>query len=88
MFKITREQELLAESFYFKIYKKDYSLVEAMDVLCPGWKTHEYEFIEEDGGMDIIYLVGDIWFRGWDLTGAINKRTTRVKLPKVRSRRR
>lgn len=82
MTRITRAGERLSEIVWNKIHtprKDDYSMVKVLDKVCPRWEEAEYEYVQIDDGLDVLYHVGDVWIRGWDVTGAINERVSKVR---------
>lgn len=68
-FKTTRAGELVMD----KVFDNE-SIVPQLDSICPGWNSAMIHFLDED---DVLYEIGDVFVRGWDLTGYINVKTKR-----------
>lgn len=65
--KTTRKSELVSDGL-FDMFEP---LVPALDSACPGWKT---AIVHDLDGVDLVYEIGDVFIRGWDMTGAINRK--------------
>lgn len=70
----TRAKEVAARKMWPGLYDVDY--IEIFDEISPGWKRAKIHWIYGAKDYpDIVYeLPGRIFVRGWDYTGAINKK--------------
>jgi len=74
MFKTTRAYEVVNDQLF------EGGIVPVLDEICPGWDKAIVHWI--DGAQDrpdLVYEIGDVFVRGWDLTGAINRAKKKKK---------